>query len=575
MLIFFLLKMLKDFFFINNQCHNISICRSIMEIICDPCSEKNKKLVAEKYCSDCEEKLCTECAEWHMRCGEFRSHHVIDLSSVGSRIPPSSKINCEIHTDVQIDYFCSQHDVVCCRACLSDSHRSCETVLPLDSASKDVKNSSLLSDALEELDNMTELLSKMSENRDDNRKLLKQKKSLIIKQMRAAKSKVLKYLDDIEERLITEVGFVQEKNEEKINREKHEICQLTSILKDNKQELEFLKDRGSNNQLFLTLRKQITNIQKTENKIHDMTSAFNEIDMEFEEIKNVNIETIGSLSQITRPCPIKYKSMKVQHQQVQQDRRQTLTEFIREGEVNLKHGEQYWLTDMAVTSDNKLLLCNIKSSHKKVYIYKDYKTYEDEISFTSEPYCITVVPCTDKAVVTLPLESSIQFINTTNNTKDKQIIKIGGWCTGITAVKDQIYIGVDSKVIILNTDGSRVREITTDGGDNLNLLYNERNDQLLLRQPGSLCCINLDGHVIYRYDISGGRGLAVDQQGHVYISGCESNDIHRLSPDGTFRDIVLSKHDGVNWPEGITFNNDFTKLFIINNRGKTVLVYIL
>jgi hypothetical protein len=60
-----------------------------------------------------------------------------------------------------------------------------------------------------------------------------------------------KYLDDIEQRLITEVGSVQEKNEEKINSEKHEICQLTSILKDNKQELEFLKDHGSNNQLFL------------------------------------------------------------------------------------------------------------------------------------------------------------------------------------------------------------------------------------------------------------------------------------------------------------------------------------
>jgi gas vesicle protein len=54
--------------------------------------------------------------------------------------------------------------------------------------------------------------------------------------------KVLKYLDDIEERVITEVGSVQEKNEEKINTEKHEICQLTSVLKDNKQELEFLKD---------------------------------------------------------------------------------------------------------------------------------------------------------------------------------------------------------------------------------------------------------------------------------------------------------------------------------------------
>jgi hypothetical protein len=64
-----------------------------MEAICDPCTEKNKRFVAEKYCSDCEEKLCTECAEWHLRCKVFRSHHVIDLPSVGSRIPPSSKIS--------------------------------------------------------------------------------------------------------------------------------------------------------------------------------------------------------------------------------------------------------------------------------------------------------------------------------------------------------------------------------------------------------------------------------------------------------------------------------------------------
>ena len=539
-----------------------------METICGPCSEKNKRLAAEKYCWDCEEKLCTDCAEGHLRWKAFRSHHVIDLSSVGSRIPSSSKINCEIHTDVQIDYFCSQHDVLCCRACLSDSHRSCESVLPLDSASKDVKNSSLLSDTLEEQEYMTETLQKIEENRNENQKLLKQKKSLIIKQISEAKSKVLKYLDEIEERLITEVESVQKKNEEKINKEKHNICQLTSILKDNKQELEFLKDHGSNNQLFLTLRKQITIIQKTDKKIHDMSSAINEIDMEFKEIKNVNIETIGSLSQITRPCPIKYKSMKAQHQQVKLDRRQTLTEFIKEDEINITR-VHYSLTDMAVTSDNKLLLCNY--SDKKVDIYKDYKTYEDKISLTSEPWCITVVPCTDKAVVTLLDEESIQFINTTNNTKDNKI-NIGEVCDGVTAVKDKIYIGGEDKVIILNIDGSLVRKIATHGGVNYNLLYNERNDQLLLRQRGRLCCINLDGHVIYRYDISGWRGLAVDQQGHVYISGGDSHDIHRLSPDGTFRDIVLSKHDGVDIPCGITFNNDFTKLFIIN-RGQSVLVY--
>jgi hypothetical protein len=68
----------------------------------------------------------------------------------------------------------------------------------------------------------------------------------------------------------------------------------------------------------------------------------------------------------------------------------TLTEFRKEAQVKLKRGEEHNLTDMAVTSDNRLLICNYDSTDPKVYIYKDYKTYEDEISFTSEPYGITI-----------------------------------------------------------------------------------------------------------------------------------------------------------------------------------------
>jgi hypothetical protein len=41
---------------------------------------------------------------------------------------------------------------------------------------------------------------------------------------------------------------------------------------------------------------------------------------------------------------------------------------------------------------------------------------------------------------------------------------MGEECRGITAVKDKIYIGGEDKVLILNTDGLRLREIKTDGG---------------------------------------------------------------------------------------------------------------
>jgi hypothetical protein len=70
--------------------------------------------------------------------------------------------------------------------------------------------------------------------------------------------------------------------------------------------------------------------------------------------------------------------MKAQHQQVEVDRSQTLTEFIKENAVKLKRDVPCNLIDIAVTSDNKLLLCNY--SDQMVDIYKDYKTYEDEIS---------------------------------------------------------------------------------------------------------------------------------------------------------------------------------------------------
>jgi ligand-binding sensor domain-containing protein len=48
-------------------------------------------------------------------------------------------------------------------------------------------------------------------------------------------------------------------------------------------------------------------------------------------------------------------------------------------------------------------------------------------------------------------------------TKENKIEFIGEWCWSVTAVKDKIYIGASDKVLILNTDGSRVREITPDG----------------------------------------------------------------------------------------------------------------
>jgi hypothetical protein len=50
----------------------------------DLCLESNKTVHAEKYCFECEQKLCAECTESHRRFKSLKSHHVIDLSSIGA-----------------------------------------------------------------------------------------------------------------------------------------------------------------------------------------------------------------------------------------------------------------------------------------------------------------------------------------------------------------------------------------------------------------------------------------------------------------------------------------------------------
>jgi hypothetical protein len=48
------------------------------------------------------------------------------------------------------------------------------------------------------------------------------------------KSKLLKHIDEVEQKLITKVTSMKEKNETKIKKEKDELSRLASCLKDEK-----------------------------------------------------------------------------------------------------------------------------------------------------------------------------------------------------------------------------------------------------------------------------------------------------------------------------------------------------
>ncbi|VDH98634.1 Hypothetical predicted protein [Mytilus galloprovincialis] len=67
--------------------------------------------------------------------------------------------------------------------------------------------------------------------------------------------------------------------------------------------------------------------------------------------------------------------------------------------------------------------------------------------------------------------------------------------------------------------------------------------------------------------------ICSDNNGHIYVSGQGSNNIHRLTQDGKVVDIPLDSRHGITQPVALCFTKNYDKLYIVNEWGKSVLVF--
>ncbi|XP_063448463.1 uncharacterized protein LOC134727994 [Mytilus trossulus] len=472
-----------------------------------------------------------------------------------------------------LDYYCTDHDIVCCRACISNEHRLCQNVLPLELASKDVKKSALFNDVMEDMTHLITTLNALDNNRQSNLQSMEESKSTITKKIRAVKSKFLKQIDDLERELTTTLSSLQRKHEMEINKQKQEISQVLVNVIENKNKMDFLRDHGSKNQLFIFLRQQVTNIHSAEAKIQQIVSDSQEVNITFDEKKDGKLESFGSLSEYVQPCKVQYKPKKFQQAQIKAEPMKNILGFEKETVLKLNTNVVKRLICVSVSNNNKLLITDILSSDHKLYVYRDCKDYETEITFSSEPCCVAVIPGTDRAVVTLPIEGSIQFIKTTTMTKDNKV-DVGFTCYGITAGRDRIYVGGEGGTIkILDYNGKTLKTIQLGVDSICFMVYNDLQDHLIVRCVGKLLCIKVDGTLVYSKDVSGVAGLTLDRQKNIYIGGFYTSNIQRMSSDGENCEDMMNKNNDINRPYGMCFNNDFTKLFVINNDNTSVCVY--
>ena len=173
-------------------------------IPCEPCTKRGNLKTSFRWCVNCEESLCTDCTENHQVMKLSASHHLIDISKKPTETQMTAQ-SCLKHDELPFEYFCVDHDVICCRECLVESHRTCTKAMSIDIASKGTKRSQSFIDSVQLIEQVLETVNEFTKDRREHIDSIDHEIKLVKEKITNAKQGWIIYLESLEKTLLENV----------------------------------------------------------------------------------------------------------------------------------------------------------------------------------------------------------------------------------------------------------------------------------------------------------------------------------------------------------------------------------
>ncbi|VDI72363.1 Hypothetical predicted protein [Mytilus galloprovincialis] len=546
--------------------------------MCGPCTRMDKTAPAVQFCTDCEDPLCADCVSTHKAIKVLAVHHLIDEDVRTDKIF-SIKRTCSDHPDMCLEFYCSNHETLCCRTCSVNTHRTCGKILPIDVAARGIRSSVMLNEVIADLQALLQTTEKLVEDRAKNNENIGKAKATTLQKIVVFKLQLISELNELEKKLMTEVDETVKNLTRTAESDLSDIDIRHKAIVEISAQLECLTKHGSESQILMLLNTIRVDISKQENDFQNLIPSYECLDLNFKasEIKSA-LNSLGSVEIISVPCYITHKPKKYDQAQIQQKYEKMPTKFKLKTDLQVPHSNGR-ISSIVVTNDNKLLLCKQGDKSKALSLWSDTGDHIQDCALAGTASGIAMIPGTNEAVVTLPNIGSIQFVNITSMVPGKSM-KVPDKCYGVTIIKEMIVLGGKGKLYFLSMTGSFIKAINV-GSDYLNSLKANKMGMIYCCETGNdtLHGIDIKGTVIFSYKspgFNGPIGMAFDGKDNLYVATWYNHKLHRLSKDGKLIDILLTKEDGLNEPYDVAFNNNYTKLYIANRLGtvnKDVLIF--
>ena len=258
-------------------------------------------------------------------------------------------------------------------------------------------------------------------------------------------------------------------------------------------------------------------------------------------------------------------------------------------EVNIKmSGEKgLWISGCTFMPNGDVVLCDEQNSNIK--LLSDTFTIKDCLQLDSRLWDVSPVS-SSSAVITLPLESQLQFIQVMPSLKKlDRYINVGSRCYGVQVVEDLIYVTCNNysgvaEVLVLDVNGTVTHRLGQP--DKKPFMFSRpfyitvcpstRNLFITDKGTDTVSCLLSDGTVVYQYkdaELRGPSGVCVDGGGNAIVCGFDSDNVQVIRADGTKCCTLLTSQDGVGSPSSVAYRQSDNNLILGYYRKNNLLVY--
>ncbi|XP_060598012.1 uncharacterized protein LOC132751792 [Ruditapes philippinarum] len=251
----------------------------VKDNMCQPCLDKDKQTVADKFCSTCNEFQCNDCSNVHNVLAILKNHKLVsakEANAASISFEMKALDLCDEHQR-SFEFFCEDEKKLCCSSCAIVNHRKCHSVVEIKKiAGKITSPSSTLGEKLKEAKEAAEGVARQIRSSTDQ--LAEDVKEIHVK-IRQMRDEVMRMFDDLEDSVNKRAETLQKQTLEKLTKKQ---AQNEKHLADVKSFLETIESIFKNG---TPVQKYIAE-QKMESKVNAICRNIKE---ECQKLEKVNI----------------------------------------------------------------------------------------------------------------------------------------------------------------------------------------------------------------------------------------------------------------------------------------------